>query len=178
MTASGPSVDYGLPCLAAEVSFWQSAFGLDDWTIKARHVDDLRCPRNARERILGLVNACSPDTRTAEVHVRTPRTAAFLAVWREIVCHEMMHVLHARHRGPGWTMAKEHAVIEAAAPILARLKKRDPVAAARVGAEVARAVREAWPLVSPAPACDASKAAMSCGAATEPRPGNHRSTPR
>jgi len=34
--------DCGLPNLDAEIAFWKKAFGLDDWTITARYVEELK----------------------------------------------------------------------------------------------------------------------------------------
>ena len=163
--------DCGLPNLLAEVAFWQKAFGLDDWTIMARHVEDPRANcfsgPDRRDRmfkpgdsLLGMVRACSLENRTAEIRIRTPRTDRALRKWPVIVCHEMLHVVCAAHRGAGWTLASEHNVINTAAPLLAQLKKKDPAAARSAAAVTARVLRGVWPR--------ASHGAPSCNPAREP----------
>ncbi|MDC3960715.1 hypothetical protein KEG38_43080 [Polyangium jinanense] len=170
-----------LPNLAAEVAFWQKAFGLDDWTIEARHVEDLRYPCNDAgagypakgERMAGL---CTVDrnARSARIAVRRPRTMRQLREWPEAVCHEVMHVLGAAYRMAGWSIEKEHLVINIVAPMLVKAKRKDPALAARTAGLFAETCRRCVaapspPTVSPIIAEAERAAAMSvsppaCGA--------------
>ncbi|MDI3290139.1 hypothetical protein [Polyangium sp. 15x6] len=145
-----------LPNLAAEVAFWQKAFGLDDWTIEARHVENLRYPCNDAgagypakgERMAGL---CDADrvARTARIRICTPRTFRQLRQWPEAVCHEVMHVLGAACRTPGWTIQNEHRSINIIAPMLVKAKRKDPALAARAAEALAEAYRRAAAALSP-----------------------------
>jgi hypothetical protein len=148
--------DYGLPDLAAEVAFWQKAFGLDDWTIEARHVDKLRYPcENAGAGYpangVPMVGLCAVDrnARSASIDVRTPRTMRELRQWPEAVCHEVMHVFGAAYRTPGWTIEKEHRSINAIAPMLVKAKRKDPALAASAAEVLAEAYRRCFVALSP-----------------------------
>lgn len=129
-----------LPNLAAEVAFWQNAFGLDAWTITARHARRRSPPLGA---LIGVVDEYDTAKRSATIVVAEPRTNALRRAWSSIVCHEMLHLVF-RDAGIPWSHAqkpREHAVIERLDTLLADMKKRCPEQAAKVGGVFAGTIR-------------------------------------
>ncbi|WP_170320044.1 hypothetical protein [Polyangium spumosum] len=111
---------------------------------------DLRYPCNDAgagypakgERMAGL---CDVDiaTKRAWISVQRPRTMKQLRAWPEVVLHEVMHVLGAATRAPGWTIQQEHRTINALVPTLAKARRRTPDLAASAARTLAEAYRRA-----------------------------------
>jgi len=141
--------DCGLPNLDAEIAFWKKAFGLDDWTITARYVEELksRC-----RPILGLLPEWDVERQTAVISVRRPRKMSLLRVWPEIIVHEMMHLVWRAHRVAGFTIEEEHRIINILAPAYAKTKRTDLAAATRMAAGFAKAVCALGSQLATAPA--------------------------
>ncbi|WP_437958585.1 hypothetical protein WME76_02245 [Sorangium sp. So ce119] len=96
-----------LPDLQQRLSWWQPRFGLRDWKIAARYVDDLHLDG---QPVWGLCRRLV-DNRTAEILIRTPTNEAELAEVEETLVHELLHCLLAPLGGcePASVAAEENA---------------------------------------------------------------------